>query len=251
LIRNIRAAYRLVAFLGATIVLYAIWYIGRVAASDKTKWRQWFLDRWTASFARISKMRIEVTGLPPEPPFFLVTNHLSYADIGALRRVVNGVFVAKAEVSRWFFAGPIVRDAGTIFIDRSQRRDIPRAGEEILQRLADGEGVVVFPEGTSTAGHEVLPFNSSFFEFAARADIPVSYAAIAYRTPGGELPASTVVCWGDNISFFAHLWRLLKLPQYTAVISFGDELVKSADRKELAAELHRRVVDKFVPVDQQ
>jgi 1-acyl-sn-glycerol-3-phosphate acyltransferase len=45
-----------------------------------------------------------------------------------------------------FFAGPIVRDAGTIFIDRSNRRDIPRAGEEILERLDGGEGVVVFPK---------------------------------------------------------------------------------------------------------
>lgn len=247
--RNIRAAYRLVAFLGATVVLYAVWYVGSLFASDQVAWRQWFLDRWTASFASITNMTIEVTGTPPTPPFFLVTNHLSYTDIGALRRVVKGIFVAKIEVRNWFFAGPIVRDAGTIFIDRSNRRDIPRAGKEVLERLSQGEGVVIFPEGTSTAGHEVLPFNSSFFEFAARADIPVAYAAIGYRTPKGELPASTAVCWGEEISFFAHLWRMLKLREYTAVIRFGNEPVKSPDRKRLASELHRRVVEEFVPVE--
>ena len=40
-------------------------------------------------------------------------------------------------------------------------------------RLDEGEGVMIFPEGTSTKGEEVLPFNSSFMEFAARTDLPV------------------------------------------------------------------------------
>lgn len=193
-------------------------------------------------------MHIVVNGPLPEPPFFLVTNHLSYTDIGALRAIVPGIFVAKAEVRGWFLAGRICRDIGTIFIDRGNRRDIPRAGEEILERLDAGEGVIVFPEGTSTGGQEVLPFNSSFFEFAARADLPVHYAAIGYTTPEGELAASKAACWGEDISFFAHMWRLFKVPEYTAVINFGDEPVKDHDRKALAAELHRRVVEKFVPV---
>ena len=77
----------------------------------------------------------------------------------------------------------MVRDMGNIFIDRRNRRDIPRAGEEIIQKLSEGEGVIVFPEGTSTKGEDILPFNSSFFEFAARTDLPVSYVSISYRTP--------------------------------------------------------------------
>jgi 1-acyl-sn-glycerol-3-phosphate acyltransferase len=105
-------------------------------------------------------MEIEVIGTPPKPPFFLVTNHLSYVDIGALRSVVKGVFVAKIEVSQWFVAGRIVRDMGIVFIDRKNRRDIPRAGAEIIHRLDEGEGVIVFPEGTSTKGEDILPFNS-------------------------------------------------------------------------------------------
>ena len=247
MIRNIRAAFRLVSFFVATTVLYVVWYIGRVFVRNKSAWQQKFLGRWTKSFASITKMKVEVEGVPPEPPFFLVTNHVSYTDIPALRVIVDGVFVAKAEVLSWFFAGPIVRDAGTIFIDRGNRRDIPRAGEEILERLEGGEGVIVFPEGTSTGGKEVLPFNSSFFEFAAQADLPVSYAALGYSTPEGEPPASAVVCWGEKISFFAHLWGLLKLPEYTATVRFGAEPVTVHDRKALASELHRRVVEWFVP----
>ncbi|MBK6725266.1 MAG: 1-acyl-sn-glycerol-3-phosphate acyltransferase [Acidobacteria bacterium] len=83
------------------------------------------------------------------------------------------------------------------------RRDIPRAGELIIERLDAGEGVVVFPEGTSTKGEEVLPFNSSFLEFAARKDIAVHYAAITYSTPPGEMPAHIAACWWEDILTFS------------------------------------------------
>lgn len=246
--RTIRAAFRFVSFAVSTFGLYAIWFVANPFMRDRIGWRQVIFGQWTNSFVVISRMKIEVKGTPPTPPFFLVTNHLSYTDIGAIRAVAKGVFVAKKEVEGWFLAGRICRDMGTIFIDRGKRRDIPRAGEQIVERLDQGEGVIVFPEGTSTKGERVLPFNSSFLEFAARSGIPVSYASITYQTPPGEWPASMAACWWDDTGFFAHIWRLFKVREYTAVISFGDEPIMNSDRKELARDLHRRVADSFVPV---
>ena len=114
---------------------------------------------------------------------------------------MNGVFVAKGEIESWFLAGRICRDMGTIFINRQNRRDIPRAGTEISKRLEMGEGVIVFPEGTSTKGEMILPFNSSFLEFAAQKDLPVSYALISYQTPIGGPKASETVCWWERYKF--------------------------------------------------
>ena len=246
--RTIRAAVRFVSFLAATFCLYSIWFVGRVFARDKVRFRQMLFGAWTNSFVGISKMKIEVSGTPPEPPFFLVTNHMGYTDIAAIRAVVKGVFVAKHEIEHWFLAGRFIRGIGTIFIDRGNRRDIPRAGEKIIERLDQGEGVVVFPEGTSTRGEEVLPFNSSFLEFAARGGVPVSYATLTYRTPPGEPPPSVTATWWDDTGFFSHLWRLLKVREYTAIIKFGDKPIVNPDRKALASELHERVVESFVPV---
>lgn len=247
--RTLIAGIKLASFVIATLGLYSFWFVARVFVRDKIRWRQTTFEAWAKSFVRITKMKIVVNGIPPKPPFFLVTNHLGYTDIAAILVAAKAVFVAKAEVESWFLAGRICRDMGTIFIDRKNRRDIPRAGELIVERLDAGEGVVVFPEGTSTAGKEVLPFNSSFLEFAARRASPVSYAAITYTTPEGEPPASTTVCWGENIGFFDHLWRLLHLRSYTAIITFGDAPVTSSDRKQLAIELHDRIVEKLVPGD--
>ena len=246
--KNLIAAVRMVLFISATLVLYWFWFFTHFLIPNRTYWRQLMFGAWTRSFVIISRMKIEVIGTPPKPPFFLVTNHLGYADIPALRVVTNGIFVAKNEIDGWFLAGRICRAYGTIFINRANRRDIPRAGEMIVERLNAGEGVIVFPEGTSTKGDTVLPFNSSFLEFAAKAQIPVSYAAISYRTPPDELPAHLAVCWWEDITFFAHLWRLFHVRKYTAVITFGEEPVMDANRKVLAGELRDRVAEKFVPV---
>lgn len=239
----------MVLFVTATLGIYGVWFVLQIFIPNKIHWRQVIFAAWTSSFVRISKMTIEVVGTPPKPPFFLVTNHLSYTDIAAIRAVAKGVFVAKAEVETWFLAGRICRDMGTVFIDRENRRDIPRAGELIIERLDAGEGVIVFPEGTSTKGEEVLPFNSSFLEFAARKDIAVHYAAITYSTPPGEMPAHLAACWWEDISFFAHLWRLFKVSGYTATITFGETPIKNSERKLLANELHDRVAKHFVSVE--
>ena len=193
-------------------------------------------------------MKIEVIGTPPKPPFFLVCNHLSYVDIPALRLTANGVFVAKSDIKDWFVAGPIIRNMGNIFIDRKNRRDIPRAGEQIIKKLNEQEGVIVFPEGTSTKGEDVLPFNSSFLEFAAKRDLPVSYASIRYATPDGGPTPSERVCWWDDTSFLKHLWRLFSLKSFTAIVTFGEDPVSDPNRKELANKLREKVKEKFFPM---
>ena len=90
--------------------------------------------------------------------------------------------------------------------------------------------------------------HSRFLQFAAESDVPVSYAAITYRTPAGGPPASNYVCWWEDIGFFAHLWRLFHVREYTATITFGEEPVMNKDRKLLAAELRQRISEKFIPV---
>src|SRR5438874_2142663 len=106
--RTIRAAIRFITYAACTFGLYAGFLVAKPFVRDKRKWREKFFGAWTNCFVRISKMKIEVKGTPPTPPFFLVANHISYTDIATLRAVVNGVFVAKHEIEHWFLFGHIV-----------------------------------------------------------------------------------------------------------------------------------------------
>jgi hypothetical protein len=94
----------------------------------------------------------------------------------------------------------------------------------------------------------VLPFNSSFMQFAAETDLPVSYASISYRTPEGGPSASDAVCWWDDTPFVNHMLRMFSLPGFTAIISFGEQPILSNDRKQLAGELREKVRERFIPV---
>jgi len=243
-----RAAIRMFLFIAATLGLYSIWLIGVFFIPNKIYWRQIIFGSWARAFVRIARMKIEIVGTPPPPPFFLVSNHLTYIDVPAIRAVTQGVFVAKGEIESWFLAGRICRDMGAIFINRQNKRDIPRAGLDILKALERAEGVVVFPEGTSTKGEEVLKFNSSFLEFAAKSDLPVHYAAISYQTPDNEPPPSASVCWWDDKSFGEHLWYFFQLKEVTAIITFGEQPIQSPNRKELAHKLWSAVSEKYIPV---
>ncbi len=246
--KSILAYFRFGIFAIATFSLYAGWWLFSFVVPNKQFWRQFVFRKWSRSFQIASGMKIKIIGQVPKPPFFLVTNHVSYVDVPALNLATGGIFVAKKEIENWPIVGGIIRDMGVIFVDRTNRRDIPRAGEQILKKLEDNEGVIIFPEGVSAKGEDVKPFHSSFFEFASRADLNVSYATLTYETPENGPSPSESVCWWDDISFMSHLIRLLKLPGFTAVIDFGDEPVRNSDRKILAKELHEKVEEKFVPM---
>lgn len=246
--RNLRGIVRFVMLLAATLGVYGFWFLLKIFVPNKQYWRQLTLENWAKSFVWICGMQIEVIGSPPKPPFFLVSNHVGYIDIPAVRAKAKGIFVAKHDISDWFMAGKMIRNMGTIFVNREKRRDIPRAGVEVIEALSRGEGVIVFPEGTSTKGDEVLPFNSSFLEFAARTDTPVSYVSVSYRTPDGEPPPSESICWWDDTPFLNHMVRLLSVKRFTAILNFGDEPVISPDRKQLASELHHKVLERFIPM---
>jgi 1-acyl-sn-glycerol-3-phosphate acyltransferase len=206
------------------------------------------LRLWSRSMVRALKVRVEVTGTPPTPPFFLVSNHLSYLDVVVYGSQVPCVFVARGDLADWPVAGRLSRSAGTVYIDRGRKRDIPRVLGRIDEVLADGAGVIVFPEGTSSAGEHVLPFRASLLDIPARDATPVSWSAISYRPVPGAPPPHRTVCWWGGMPFGSHALALLALPEIRAVIAWGDAPIADRDRKALAQRLHSAVDRRFRPV---
>src|SRR5665647_1139921 len=94
-------------------------------------------------------------------PALILSNHVSWLDICVITALAPVVFVAKSEVAGWPVFGWLAKLQRTIFINRQARHQTGAATREIAGRLLGGDAVVLFAEGTSSAGIRVLPFRSS------------------------------------------------------------------------------------------
>lgn len=248
-LRAIVRAFFLCVF---TAVMYVLTVSGKLLLRPSKKlklgWTDLMLKNWARGLCRILGIKITVYNQPPQSPFLLVSNHLSYVDILVFASQVACAFIAKKEVASWPAVGSMCRAAETIFVDRESRRDLIRVNRLIEQTLNEKRGIILFPEGTSTEGSSVRPFNPSLLDHAAKNGFPVNYASISYSTLEPDPPAYMSVCWWGDMTFMSHFMGLLKLRSVRAEVLFGAQPVKGNDRKLLAAELHRAVSSEFIPV---
>lgn len=182
-------------------------------------------------------------GAPAPAPAVLVANHASWLDIFALNAGQTLVFVSKSEVARWPGIGWLARATGTVFI----RRDAREAGAQVdllRARLAQGERLVLFAEGTSSDGQRVLPFKPALFA-AFAGDAPpglvLQPVTIRWQAPEGE-DARFYGWWGD-MALGPHLLRVLaeRRQGRLRVIRHAPLAPNGMGRKELAAEVEQVV----------
>lgn len=248
----LRAGLRVPTVVLATVFFYSLFVAGSLVVRPwqrtAIRWRDAIFRTWARTVLRVLGVEVVVRGTPPAPPFFLVSNHLSYLDIPVIASRLDAVFVAKSEIASWPFLGTLCRGMSTIFIDRESRRDLPRAMRLIDHHLGFGQGVVVFPEGTSTQGAGVQRFQPSLLEVAARNGRPVHHAALSYRSPERENPTHLAVCWWGGMGFTSHFLEMARLSRITASLTFGAEPIRERDRKRLADRLRGAVIRDFEPV---
>ncbi len=201
----------------------------------RTRW----LQRSSARVLRVFKVRVQSHGAHPRSGL-LVSNHLSYLDILVLVSLLPAVFVSKAEVRNWPVFGWCARMAGTLFIDRTRRSDVGRMTAEMKTILDAGQVVVLFPEGTSSSGRDVLPFRSSLLEPACGSQHPLTVSHVRYELEDGSVEED--VCYWRDMTFLPHLVRLMTRKQIHAEVRFAPVTQRAADRKELALQLHAEVV---------
>ena len=237
---SVRALARGATLVVTTAFFYALLLVGRLLGGGDA-WTQRMFHAWARTLLRILGVRLHVQGTPPVPPFLLVSNHLSYLDVLVLAAIARPVFISRGDVADWPFAGRLARSVGTIFVNRDLKRDLTRVAADIEDRLGRSLGVVLFAEGTSTDGTDVLPFKPSLLEPVARAGRPAHYASLAYETPDDGPPARDAVCWWGDMEFGPHLRGLLGIRRIDARVTFGNEPIASSDRRVLAEELWQAV----------
>lgn len=203
-------------------------------------------------FCRAIGMDVEVVGAPVEgKPTLFVANHISWVDIPVLGSQILGSFVAKSEVGEWGVVGRLSDLQRTIYVERERRTRSREQSNVISERLRAGHSIVLFPEGTSTAGRTVRPFKSSLFAIADAGedvDVLVQPVTVAYTHING-LPllrsSRYKIAWIGDMELVPHAWELMGLGRVRALIQFHEPVRQSdfANRKELARHCEQVVAE--------
>ncbi len=192
----------------------------------------------------IFDIKVRVIGvLSDDSPTLFVSNHVSYLDIEVLGSLIKGSFVAKSEVEGWPLFGWMAKTGETVFIDRKAKREAARQGETLAGRLASGDNLILFPEGTSSDGTRVLPFKTALFAVASQRihDRPLTVQPVSL-TPvlldGMPLGRQfrPLYAWYGDMDLGPHLWQVAKLGGFTIIVEFHPPLniERTGSRKALA-----------------
>ena len=183
-----------------------------------------------------------------------VSNHSSWVDVPVLGGLLEGRFIAKADVLRWPLISSVARLGRTVFVSRV-RGSTGKERDEMRAVLVGGDSLILFPEGTSSDGSRVLPFRSAFFALAeaARGEAApppplIQPVSLVYDRLGG-LPAGRasrpVFAWYGDMDIASHFWRLGQYSGLRATVLLHAPLdpAQFADRKALAQAVWQVVAD--------
>ena len=206
--------------------------------------------RLTSFFSKLMKKNFGVTvridksgsGYSKDKTYLVLSNHLSYLDIFLLFSEFPACFIASVdEVKETFLLGRATELSGGLFVERRNRTHLRPEIESIADILKMGLNVVLFPEGTTSSGEQVLPFKVPLLSVAQKAGVEILPVCIRYIN-GEEvgLHNRALVYYYGDMEFFTHADTLLTVKSIDAELRILDPVDASSSnsRKDLAFELH-------------
>ncbi|MCR4414484.1 MAG: 1-acyl-sn-glycerol-3-phosphate acyltransferase [Thermoguttaceae bacterium] len=185
--------------------------------------------------------RVQYSGqenIPPTGGLIIAANHQSTLDppligIGVPRRLN---FLARKTLYRFSPFGMLIRSLDAIPLDQEGS---PLAGlREALRRVREGEGTLIFPEGSRSWDGKIAPFQGGFTVLARRSNATIVPAAIE-----GAWDAWPRWEWFPRTGN-VHVHYGAAMPPDEVHRLRGDALVREVERRvrEIHAELCRRPV---------
>ena len=156
-------------------------------------------------------VRVRVRGsLPTTGPSVITPNHSSFIDGLVLYIYFDEpvIFVSSVELERQLIFGRILKKFGCVFVQRGRAERGAQAVSQLVDALARGGRIVIFPEGSLVAQTELQPFHLGAFETASSLNariVPVGLSGSRrVLPPGSYLPHPGTINVAIGTSLVSH-----------------------------------------------
>ena len=248
---RIRVVVVLTLAMALILVLLPLQIVGLILFPPVARWVPVFFHKCLTFLFGI---RVSTRNKPSKSrPLLIISNHVSWVDIIVLSSVLPLSFVAKAEMIAWPIFGQLAQLQRTIFVRREERRRSGEQASEIAERLQEKDVIVLFPEGTTSDGHELYPFKTALFEAARFALVAseedhalIQPVALSYSRIHG-LPIGRQwrqqVAWPGDVGLGEHFLPFIAIGAVDVTICFGEPILftPESNRKEVAAEARQKI----------
>lgn len=173
----------------------------------------------------------------------VASNHISWLDIFALGAIYPSSFIAKKEISTWPILGKMGYNAGTVFIDRTSKRDVEPIKAAVAEALSEGRNVTFFPEAKTSLGEDVLPFKAALYQAAIDSNSPIQSVALRYYDHKGH--RTTTPSYAGKNGLFTTLWRIVSMPEIRICLDF-DALCYPQDHPEADRYVLKDISENFI-----
>jgi len=162
---------------GILTIIFSAFYLLTIPFDKKNRTFSFFAYHWSNTVLKVSGIKVRVVGLEKidlSKPYIYVSNHASMFDITAVVVGVNRYvrFLVKREIGRIPIFGWATARAH-IMVDRKSGTDAARGLGRAAQRIALGESMILFAEGTRTRDGKMQPFKRGAFALAIEAGVPI------------------------------------------------------------------------------
>ena len=250
---------KLAAFLSLWVVFFALVTIVHLWISVLGLPNRWKIisrlnRNYTLLLRLILNIRVSVTGDEGQLErggYVIIANHVSYVDGIVLGSIFPIIFVSKREVKSWPIIGQWNVLCGTIFINRQRKIQVASLIRQMTRKLKQEANLLLFPEGTSTNGEGILPFQTVPLAAPLRNRSIIVPVTVTYKTIDDQRVTTAnrdSVYWYGDMEFVTHFWDLLALRGIEVLVTIQPKIEcfrysdNSAGRKKLAADCYNRVL---------
>lgn len=254
---TLRMIRRLTLLAILTIILFPfqiIWVLPSILLNRLPRFQGPIARLWFRSVVRIFNIKVTIVNkrsLSKKQKIFL-SNHISYMDIPILGAYFNCFFIAKSDIAGWPIFGILSKLAGTIFVTR-HRRFLKSQLAQMNKHLNAKQSLMIFPEGTTNTGQEILRFKSgllnSVFELKKK---PVIQPLSLIYTHVNEKRLETQedfdqIAWYGDMTMKPHFLHLLKQKNFRARVVIHPAMIVTPedDAKKIALQAYNTVKSIF------